>query len=403
MLVNISVEDAQMQILKHTQLLSEEKLSLVESAGRVCSVDIFADADLPPYAQSAVDGYAVAENTADGNDTFWLTGHLQSGEHPLSPLQFGQTIGVKTGGNLPRGTRAVVPHEKVAIEDNCLKALEEIKTGNNIKQAGEDFAQGENLVARASILSPAHISLLAANGKDKISVYRQPRVAVLSLSKNVIAWNLLPEAGQLRDSNGPLLGALLQNDGCVLVGMETAVDKSTDYLKSWISNNLDQVDMLIITGGTYAATDNEARLLMEAIGAEVLYWDVALQPGSHTGAAIWNSRLLLVLSGNPAACAVGYQLFAAPALRAMQGLNPYLARLKARCSNGFAKKSGSRRFVRGHASWDENGLQVSILPGQKPSMIRSLLSCNALIDLPAGTPPVEAGSEVSILWLNSPF
>ncbi len=403
MLMNISVEDAQMQISKHTRCLSEEKLALLESVGRVCAMDVLADTDLPPYAQSAVDGYAVADNRADDKQTFELIGHLQTGEHPLNPLQIGQTIGVLTGGNLPSGTRAVVPHEKIAMEGNQVKPLEEIKTGNNIKQAGEDFATGEQLVARASILSPAHISLLAAFGRDNISVFRQPRVAVLSLSKNVVPWNLLPEAGQLRDSNGPLLGTLLQNDGSLLVGLETAVDKNTAELKNWLANSLDQADMLIMTGGTYAESDNEARLLMEAIGAETLYWDVALQPGSHTGAAVWNNRLLVALSGNPAACAVGYQLFVAPALRAMQGLNPLAIKLKARCSSGFPKKSGSRRFVRGHAHWDEQGLQVHVLPGQKPSMIRSLLSCNALIDLPAGSPPVEAGSEVSILWLDSPF
>lgn len=403
LLVNISLEEAQQQILSQTRLLSEEKISLIEAIGRVSSMELLADANLPPYAQSAVDGYALAVNAVDGKDTFFLNGQLKLNDNPLIPLQTGQAMGVLTGGNLPSGTRAVVPHERAAIEGSYLKALEEIKTGNNIKKAGEDFAQGDQLVPQASILTPAHISLLAAYGKEKIVVYRQPRVAVLSLSKNVIPWDMIPEAGQIRDSNGPLLGALVHNDGGIMIGLETAGDKTSAEIKSWIIHILEQADVLVITGGTYAEADNEARLLMKEIGAEILYWDVAIQPGSHTGASIWNSRLLFALSGNPAACAVGYQLFVAPALRAMQGLIPCPKRLKARCSNGFYKKSGSRRMVRGQASWSESGLQVSVLPGQKPSMIRSLLNCNALIDLAAGSPPVEAGSEVSIFWLDFPY
>jgi molybdopterin molybdotransferase len=128
---------------------------------------------------------------------------------------------------------------------------------------------------------------------------------------------------------------------------------------------------------------------------------VPVQPGSHAGASVLNGRLIFALSGNPAACAVGYQLFAAQAVLAMQGFKPRLKRLKARCVNGFAKKSGSRRFIRGHAYWDQEGWQVMVLPGQKPSMIRSLVNCNALIDMPPNHPPIEVGQEVSVLLLNT--
>lgn len=403
MLSNISVEEAQKQILSQIQLLSEEELPLVEAFGRISSRDVFADAGLPHCAQSAVDGYAVAAAKADGNDAYWLTGYLMPGDDSLMSLQAGQAIGVLTGGNLPEGTRAVIPHEKVIIEDNFLKSLEEIKTDNNIKKAGEDFAEGESLIPQASILTPAHLSLLAAFGKDKLFVYRKPRVAVLSLTKNVIDWDMSPNSGQIRDSNGPLLGALVHNDGGELIGLQTVIDKTPAEITSWVKNTLELADILIMTGGTYGESDNEARSLMKDLGANILYWDVDIQPGSHTGASTWNSKLLLALSGNPAACAVGYQLFASPALRAMQGLKPCPERLKARCSSGFSKKTGSRRLVRGQAHWDENGLQVSVLPGQKPSMIRSLLGCNALIDLPASSPAIDPDSEVSILWLNSPY
>ncbi|PKM78244.1 MAG: hypothetical protein CVU90_02985 [Firmicutes bacterium HGW-Firmicutes-15] len=400
MLINTSLEEAQMHIINHTPRLSEESISILMAVGRISAVDVFADSDLPACQQSAVDGYAVADEDEKGTDKYCITGHLYLGDTPQVLLELGQAMGVLTGGNLPIGTKAVVPHEKVEIKDNYLSSMELIKAGNNIKQAGEDYVRGDQLVARGSVLDPGVISLLAAYGKASISVYRKPRVAVLCLSRHVVPWELNPEPGQIRDSNGPLLSALVIQDGGIPVSIKIA-GKDDTSVKTLALDLLEQADILIITGGTYAQGSNEARLLMEDLGAELLYWDVPIQPGSHTGAAIWKSHLLFALSGNPAACAVGYQLFAAPAIRTMQRLTLRLQSVKARCTNGFPKKSGSRRFIRGHASWDEEGWKVAVLPGQKPSMISSLVNCNALIDMPAESPLVEAGQEVSILFLKS--
>lgn len=399
MLVNPSLEEAQDQIRNHTRLLSAESISILASAGRVSAIDMIAHSDLPGCAQSAVDGYALADAGVQESSKYLLTGHLQLGESPLLPLQAGQTLGVLTGGELPDGTIAVIPHEKAEIKDNYLYPFEEIKPGNNIKQSGEDFTRGDRLISCGSVISAADISLMAAYGMNRIEVYRKPRVAVFCLSKNIVSWQLSPEPGQIRDSNGPLLSSLIRQDGGILVSCQVA-DKDPASVQATVADLLDQADILIITGGTYADGDNEACLLMKELGAELLYWDVPIQPGSHTGASLWNSRLLFALSGNPAACAVGYELFVAPALRAMQGLSPGITRIKARCSNGFPKKSGSRRFIRGQLSWDEEGWQVSVLPGQKPSMIRSLINCNALIDMPASSPPIEVGTEVSVLVLK---
>ena len=402
MLVNAGLEETQAQILSHTRPLSAESISILESTGRVCAMDMFAHSNLPACAQSAVDGYALASTDEKAGSKYWLTGSLQLGESPLLPLQPGQAFGVLTGGNLPDRTIAVIPHEKAEINDHYLYPLEEIKPGNNIKQSGEDFACGDRLISCGSVISASDISLMAAYGTNSIEVYRKPRVAVFCLSKNIIPWQSSPAPGQIRDSNGPLLGSLVRQDGGILVACQVT-EQDTASVQAAVSALSEQADILIITGGTYAEGDNEASLLMKAMGADLLYWDVPIQPGSHTGASLWNSRLLFALSGNPAACAVGYEVFVAPALRAMQGLSPGITRIKARCSNGFPKKAGSRRFIRGQLSWTEEGWQVCVLPGQKPSMIRSLINCNALIDMPAASPPIEAGAEVSVLVLKPLF
>jgi molybdopterin molybdotransferase len=402
MLVNISLEEAQSLISNHVRPLSAEAISILASLGRVSAVDVTAPSDLPGHAQSAVDGYALSSLTDIAARKYLLTGNVQLGEVPPKPLQPGQALGVLTGGNLPDGTIAVIPHEKVDIKNNMLYPLEEVNPGNNIKQPGEDFPQGSGLISSGSEIGAADISLLAAFGTTSIEVYRQPRVAVLCLSKNIVPWQLNPEPGQMRDSNGPLLSSLVIQAGGIPVAC-LATDRNSASFSATVEKLLEQVDVLIITGGTYAEGDNEARLLMKKLGAELLYWDLPIQPGSHTGASLWNSRLIFALSGNPAACAVGYHLLVAPALHAMQGLFPGLPRITAACTNGFPKQSGSRRFIRGHLSWTEAGWQVTVLPGQKPSMIRSLIRCNALIDRPAGSPPIEAGKDVSVIVLEPLF
>ncbi|MDD4802902.1 MAG: molybdopterin molybdotransferase MoeA [Syntrophomonas sp.] len=381
------------------QGLKTEMVSILEAVGRVSAEDLYADCDLPPRQQSAVDGYAVAAENPMEKGKYYIAGHLSLGDIHLVSLEPGQAMGVKTGGDLPPESRAVVPRERVDVKDNYLRPLEAIKDGNNIKQAGEDYVRGNLLLSRGSVVTAGDVALLAAYGRSNISVYRKPRIAVLCLSKNVVSWRTQPEPGQTRDSNGPLLSALILKNGGLTVAIKN-INNGDTSISTAAEELIEQADILILIGGTYSDNTNEARLLMENLGAEFIYWGVPIQPGSHTGASLLKSRLLFSLSGNPAACAVGYQLFVNPVLLAMQGLTPFRKRMQAICINSYAKKSVSRRFVRGYASCNNGDWQVTVLPGQKPSMIRSLVNCNALIDMPPGSPPIEVGQEVSIILLR---
>lgn len=402
MLIDKDLEEVLVEIINNTPSLASETLSILQAGGRVNAENIYAERNLPDCNLSAVDGYAVANILENGAESFLITGHINLGEVAKSPLNYGEAMGVATGGNMPEGTVAVIPHENTEARDNRLYPREAIKIGNNIKDAGEDYKTDELLLAQNQVLGAGEISLLAAFGKTAVEVYKEPRVAVLSLSENVVAWEETPSAGLIRDSNGPLLSALVMQDGGITSAIKIATQEKGS-LKEIAQALLKQADVLILTGGTYSEGKNDALDLMEDLGAKTLYWGVPIQPGSHTGAALVGSSLIFALSGNPASCAVGYHLFVSPALKAMQGLDPYPKRIKAVCTNGFAKKTGTRRFVRGFATYDNKGWQVTVQPGQKPSMIRSLINCNALIDLPPKNPPVEIGEEVEIIILNKTF
>ncbi len=398
---DLSIEEAQQLILETIGHLPSERVSIMQAAGRVLAEELLADNNLPSAPQSAVDGFALGDDRAPINSCFSLKNHMLPGDFTQSILSSKEAVKVVTGGDLPSGTLSVIMHENTLVKGDTISILEEIKPGNNIKQAGEDYKQGETLANPKTLLTSGHIGLLAAFGHNEVSVYQRPRVALLSLGKNIIPCSQTPKRGQTRDSNNPLLAALINQAGGSVAGYKLASELEDQDLLYGLDNLISMADLIIITGGTYAETQSEAQTLLESAGASIIYWGTDIQPGSHNGLALYQSKPVFALSGNPAACAVGFNLFVVPALRCMQGLSPPLKKVQARCTNGFSKTASSHRLVRGRVSYSSQGWEVTILPGQKPSMLKSLINCNALIDMPAGHPPLESGSEVTVILLET--
>lgn len=399
MLSNIKLEEAQDILLSLSTPLPDETLPLLQTLGRVTSRELFADHDLPPCPQAVVDGYAINVDPINTHKSYVVTERLRPGEKSSYPLGPGQAAGVVTGSPLPDGTAAVVPQETSRLEGKHVAFTGKILPGENIKQQGEDFRTGDLLVSRGTCLDPGVIGVLAAYGKSKVAVIQRPRVAVLSLGQGIVPYHTMPKSGQLRDSNGPLLAALVMRDGGHVTSVEATGDESASSLKDHLENLLHQADLVITTGGAASGVYDQAIYMLRHIGARLLFWGVRIKPGSHSGAAICNTKFIIALSGNPAACAVGYHLLAGPVLRALQALNPYPQHLSASCTNSFPKKVGSRRFLQGYAECNDEGWRVTILPGQKSSMLRALIKSNALIDLPSGRPPVEKGQDLPVILL----
>ncbi|OPX86485.1 MAG: Molybdopterin molybdenumtransferase [Pelotomaculum sp. PtaB.Bin104] len=395
MLTNIELERAQDIILNHVTVLQVESLPLLQALGRVVSEDVLAEHDLPPYAQAAMDGYAVPEGECG---QYRVIERLLPGEMPGASLGPGQATGVATGGPLPDGVVAVVPQEAVEINGEYITYNGAVVYGSNIKPPGENFRKGDLLVRQGASLSPGMASVLAAYGKNEVTVYRKPQVAILSLGPDIISCRETPAPGQMRDSNGLHLAALVMQEQGQVIGVEVAGADSTAQIGQRFQKLLHCSDLLITIGGAAHGIGDQAFPLLKHNRADLLFWGIKIKPGSHSGAAAFGEKLVISLSGNPAACAVGYHLLVAPVLRAMQNLKPYQAHLSAESVNVFLKKGGPRRFLLASATCDQSGWSVIILPGQKSSMTQAFLrNCNALIDLPAGHPPVEKGAKLSIV------
>ena len=401
MLTNIELEEAQKLLLNKVACLSAETVPILQALGRVNADDILAQQNLPSCMQAARDGFAVHQDDIGNVQPVIIKEWLQVGDIPTSPVKRGEAVGVVTGGILPEKTAAVIPCEKVQANGQQL-VLSGYKSANSfIKLPGEDFKVGEVIALKSTRFTPGLIGLLAAMGTKQVSVYRRPRVAILSLAKQVVSYQKDPVLGQIRDSNGPLLATLVMRDGGEIIAVNTCTGIMDSGLKIYITELLKKADLVLTTGGTFAYQDSETCQIFKAIGSDLIFQGIPMQPGGHNTAFRRESRLIISHSGNPAACLVGYELLSAPLIRAMQGISPFAAQTQAVCLDDLPAKKGERRFVRGYARYSDNQWQVKILPGQKPGMFRSLINYNALIDIPVGNPPVKAGDEVSIILVNS--
>lgn len=402
MLERLNLEDAQKSLLDLVTPLPVETVFLLDAYDRVISQDFHAPHNLPLFPRSAADGFAVPENGAGPGRDLIIKGWLRDGDTPDFRIGPGQTAGVVTGGPLPAVTSAVIPQEMVIVEGERAVFMEEAPTGDNIRLPGEDFRAGEVLARPGNRLGPGLLGVMAAFGRSEISVYRRPRVAIVSLGREIVPCHEAPEWGQLRDSNGPLLASLVRRDGGEVAVVRTMSDEDPDAVKTCLEKLLQQSDLVLTIGGTASGPQDQALPILRETGMRILFWGIKIKPGSHSGAAVCANKPVIALSGNPAACAVGYQLLAAPVLRILQGLDPAPRRLQAICVNSFPKKGGPRRFLQGYAFCSQDGWRVAALPRQKSSMFRSLISSNALIELPSEHPPLEPNTAVEIILLDYP-
>jgi molybdopterin molybdotransferase len=389
---SLPLEEAQQAILNRITPLTSEVIPSMEAVGRILAVDLTSPHDLPPYRQAAMDGYAIS--VRDNQGKFIIKNNLAAGEVPDFTLQPGEGAGVLTGGHVPQGTTLVIRQEDAHRAENFI-TFNEMPANKNIREQGEDFQSGEVIARKGSIINPGLIAILTAYGLRHIEAIRRPRVAVLSLGSEIIPLEQKPLPGQVWNSNGYLLSSLIN-----LQGGSAKVLVSRSSPENELSSLLEEADMVLTIGGTANGENDRCRELLSEAGVQPIFFGYQVKPGGHTCAGSKNGKPVIMLSGNPMACFVGYCLLAKPALCALQGLSPKMKRFPALATSPFLKKGGPRRFLLGYVLCSPGGWRVAVLPAQKSSMRRSLADCNCLIDLPAGHPPVQPEDPVDIIPLG---
>lgn len=401
MRTRIELEEARALLAESVRPLGVEQVSRQEALGRTLAEDVTAPLDQPPFDRSPLDGYALRSADLTGASpehpvSLRVVETVYAGGVPSRILGPGEAIRIMTGAMLPRGCDCVLQHERT---DNGLKQVQiyaALSPHDNYCDRGEDYRTGEVLLPAGTVVDAAAMGVLASAGLSSVPVRRRPVVRVLSTGDEVVSPDLHPlPAGKIYGSNQELLTARLRELGVSDVRGLLIGDDPREVADT-MAQLLGECDLLITTGGVSAGDKDIFHEALPLLGAERVFWKVNLKPGTPAMYSLWQGQPILSLSGNPFAAAATFELLARPLLAALTGESRFSLRSRTAVVEGsFPKASPGRRFLRG---FYQEG-RVSLTGKNDSGMLASLVGCNCLVDLPAGSPPVQEGQTVTVLLL----
>lgn len=372
--------------------------------GRVLRRPVVSAVDLPPFDNSAMDGYALRgeSRNVDAGSEWLIEGTLAAGD-----VVHGSAHGaweIMTGACMPDGLDRVIPLEQTERIGDLLRVrlLADVSSGQNVRAVGSDVARGACVLDAGTVLEPQHLMLLAALGVARVNVAARPRVAVLCTGRELVDDPFVPlMPGQIRSSNGPFLAARLPLAGADLVHGETVGDNEDEFVAAVERAQATGIRAIISTGAVSMGRYDFVPAALARLGAEVLFHKIAIRPGKPLlFARLPDGTLFFGLPGNPMAVAVGLRFFVEPALRAVLGM-PQERPFHVPISAAYVKKPRLHFYLKSRLALTSQGkLSVEALPGQESYRIRPLVEANAWIRIPMDTAEVSAGSLVEVYGLG---
>ena len=388
-----SIEEALELVLAHAAPLGAEDVPVDEAAGRVLAADACAAVDLPPFASSAMDGYAV--RAADAPGTLVVVGHAAAGAPSDRSVGPGEAIGISTGAVVPDGADAVVPVE-VARREGDTVTVESVAQSDNIRSRGGDVRAGDLVVEAGTRLGPPQLGALAAVGLAAVSCGRRPRVAVLATGSELRRPGEPLGPGEIYESNTTLLAAQLRDAGAepVVLGPVADDEQATrDALAEGLRH-----DVLVSSGGVSMGEHDLVRDALAGLGSREVFWRVAVKPGKPVSFGVAGSTLVFGLPGNPVSSLVGFELFVRPALRALQGDRAPGPRFRPGVLAAAVRRDEGRdQLLRARSRVEGGALVLDPLGGQESHMIGRAAAADALVLVRQGPGELAAGAPVSYL------
>jgi molybdopterin molybdotransferase len=387
----LSVEEALQAVLARVELLGTERVSLADASGRVLAEPAGAAVDLPPFPSSAMDGFAL--RAADTPGRLPVVDRVAAGRPASRPLAAGEAMGIATGGVVPDGADAVVPIERVEATEDSVEVSEHVPGGSNVRPRGGDVEAGSLVVDARTRLGPAQIGALAAAGVGAVACARRPRVAVLTTGTELRQPGQQLRAGEIYESNGAMLRALLGEAGAE-VELLDSVEDTEEAHRSAIQLGLDH-DVLVTSGGVSVGPHDLVRSIEGELGVDEVFWGVSVRPGKPLAFGVRGRTLVFGLPGNPVSSLVSSVLFVLPALRALQGeRDPEPPYRRAALAAPVTPDSRRDELVRARLTADG---ELEPLSGQESHMIARAAAANALVYVPTGPEPLPRGSTVRYL------
>jgi len=317
----ISVAEALEVVLANTRPLSAEVFPLPDALGRILAEDIIADSDLPPFDRAQMDGYAVrASDVANAPANLRVIGESAAGAGWHHEMKAGEAVRIMTGAPVPQGADAVQQVELTREVDGAstVEILEAVNSGRSIVRRGQEVKAGETVLRAGEEINAQLIATLASFGYGRVKVGTRPRVAVMATGSELVDVRQKPGRDQIRDSNNYTIEAYARLAGATVERLPLAGD-NTELLKKQMATAIERCDVLVTSGGVSMGVYDLTKGAFKELGAEIFFERVALKPGKPTVFGRIGSTLVFGLPGNPVSVAVTFNLFARPAIRAMQG------------------------------------------------------------------------------------
>ncbi|MCH7760732.1 molybdopterin molybdotransferase MoeA [candidate division TA06 bacterium] len=414
----ITVVEAREIILKEVTTIGTVSVDLRESSGRVLAEDVVASEEIPPFDNTAMDGYALRAGDVRGASSerpvmLNVVGEVAAGKTSERHVLQGQAMRIMTGAPIPEGADAVVPLERVESNGNEVTVLKEVKIGENVRSAGGDVRPGTLLLKKGRRLKPADLGVLASLGFQRVKVSKQPKVSLLATGDELLDVGELLEPGKIRNSSSYALSSLLSGYGAIPVDLGIAKDRR-DEIEEKMREGL-KADVLVTIGGVSVGDYDLVQEVLKKMGMEVLFWKVAVKPGKPLLFGRLQDTLVFGLPGNPVSAIVTNELFIKPALFKMmdrKDWSPTIVRATLQ-GKGLLRKEEREVYVTAVTRYVENrdtgnppeadgapGFVTTPTSAQGSSLLTSFSSANSLIILGLDVKGFDKSDKVPVLLLD---
>jgi len=387
------------------QPVSSEDVLLEAAVGRILAEDVHAAGNLPGFARSTVDGYAVrAASTFGASESspalFTVVGAVAMGEVPQVAVAAGEAARIATGGMLPPGADGVVMLEHAeSLDDVSIEVVRSVAPGQNLIAAGEDFENGARVAAVGRRLRPQDMGVLAAFGRTRVKAFRQPVVGIISTGDEIVPAEATPGPAQIRDVNRYTLAGLVAQTGALPVAFGIVGDEFQS-LHAACRRALEQCDMVLISGGSsVGARDFSVEVISAFAGAELLVHGIAISPGKPTILAKVFGKALWGLPGHVVSSMIVFSRIVRPVLLHIGGLAAPTAediRIPARLNRNVASAQGRTDFVRVRLLHRENEWRAEPILG-KSGLINTMVKSDGVIEIGKNIEGLDEGARVEVI------
>lgn len=402
----IALEEALEILNKNTKALKSEVVSIKDSLKRVLYGDVKSKINNPPFNKSVFDGYAFKSEDSKGTSKenpieLKIVDEIFAGDFSEIEIKSGEAIRIMTGAPIPVGADCVLKQEETERHGDLVKIFKEMKANENISFMGEDIKIGETLIKKGKRLDYADLGIMASSGISEVTVYKKPRVSIISTGDEVCDINSTLKPGKIYDSNLYSLSGRIEELGYNVLSMKHVGDNIIKIGKA-IEKAFEKSDIVFTTGGASVGEKDLMQKVAESIGFEKLFWKIKIKPGSAVVCSKREEKILISLSGNPNAALTTFELLGKPVLKKLEGEEKdiNIKREKGILMDSFNKKSPKRRFLRGNVIYDEKGAKVYITQIKSGNgILSSLLNANCLIEIEKGNEGLNRGEVVNIIKL----